>query len=269
MSTSLDGKVAVITAGSTGFGRGIAVAFARAGASVVVGDIRESTTPGNFDEAPELTTAELIKRDGGSCLFVECDVTKQAEVASLFERAVSSFGRLDILVNNAGIYRGGARIHELSIDAVDACHNVLVRGSWFASQEAIKQFLKQKTGGNIINIVSTAGLRGHINQAPYNLAKAAQANLTRCIAVEYAQDNIRANAVCPTYVKTAMSRGGFESAERSDEVTRVIPLHRWGEISDVVNATLFLASSEAAFLTGVLLPVDGGETLGGLIQSRD
>lgn len=108
-----------------------------------------------------------------------------------------------------------------------------------------------------MNIVSTARLRAHSGQAPYNMAKAAQANLTRSVALEYAANNIRANGICPTYVKTAMSRGGYESDETSGLVESVIPLHRWREISDVVKAALFFASDDPAFLTGVMLPLDG------------
>lgn len=269
MTVDLTGKVAVVTAGSTGFGRAIAVAFARAGASVVIGDLREETAPGNFDEQADRTTTALITDEGGTAAFQHCDVTREEQVAALIEHATERFGGLDIMVNNAGIHRGGGRVHELSIDAVDACHDVLVRGSWFGSQAAIRRFLEQGSdrGGSIINIVSTAGLRAHLNQAPYNMAKAAQASLTRCLAIEYAKDNIRANGICPTYVKTAMSRGGFESG-MTEAVEAVVPLGRWGEIRDVVNAALFLAHEDSAFLTGVMLPVDGGEMLSGLIGAR-
>ncbi len=263
----LSGKVAVVTAGSTGFGRGIAVAYARAGASVVIGDITELAPAGNFDEAPDLTTVQLIDSVEGKAAYCHCDVTREQDVLNLIRVATQTFGGVDIMVNNAGVYRGGGRLHELSVDALDACLDVLVRGSWFGAQSAIRQFLAQGRGGCIINIVSTAGLRGHVNQAPYNMAKAAQANLTRCIAVEYGADNIRANAICPTYGKTAMARGGFEGG-MTQAIERVVPLKRWGEIDDVVNAALFLAADESSFLTGVLLPVDGGEMLSGLIGAQ-
>jgi NAD(P)-dependent dehydrogenase (short-subunit alcohol dehydrogenase family) len=239
------------------------VAYAKAGASVVIGDIREATAPGNFDQAPAKTTSELIAGEGGQAIFVHCDVSLATDVEALVTAAAETYGRLDIFVNNAGVYRGGGPMHTLAIDDVDACWNVLVKGSWFGCQQAVSQFLSQGGGGSIVNVVSTAGLRAHVGQAPYNMAKAAQANLTRCVALEYAPDNIRANGICPTYVKTAMSRGGFESDEMSGLVESVIPLHRWGEIGDVVNAALFFASDDSAFLTGVLLPVDGGEMLSG------
>lgn len=267
MTADLTGKVAVVTAGSSGFGRAIALAFARAGAAIAIGDVRAESAPGNFDERAELSTADLIAEEGGEAIFEVCDVTAGEQVTGLIDSAVARFGGLDIMVNNAGVYRGGAPMHELSIEDVDACHRVLVHGSWLGSQAAVRRFLEQGRGGNIINIVSTAGLRAHMHQAPYNMAKAAQASLTKCLAVEYAADDIRANAICPTYVKTAMSRAGFD-AGMTELVEGVVPLKRWGEISDVVNAALFLASDESSFLTGVMLPVDGGELLGGLIGAR-
>lgn len=266
MTQRLAGKVAVITAASTGFGRGMAVLFARHGARIVIGDLQEATTPGNFDEQPDLSTAQLIEQFGGEACFVKCDVTKQSDMAALVAAAVDSYGRLDIMVNNAGVYRGGARVHELTEDDLDACWSVLVKGTWFGCQEAIKVFLRQGDGGNIINIVSTAGLRAHEGQAPYNAAKAAQAMLTQCIAVEYAKDKIRVNAICPTYVKTSMSRGAFEDPVFGETARKIIPLGRWGEISDVANAALFLASDESIFIDGALLPVDGGEALSDLVH---
>ncbi len=264
-TTALSGQVAVITAGSTGFGRAIAQSFAMQGAAVVIADLTEARAAGNFDEMPELSTTEWIVRDGGKAFFQTCDVRVEADVKSLFEATVARFGRLDILVNNAGVWRGGAPLHQLSVDDLEACLAVQVRGSWLCAQAAVRQFLHQGTGGNIINLVSTAGLRAHQGQAPYNLAKAAQASLTQCLAIEYASAGIRSNAICPTYVKTSMSRGGVESPVMGKAVPELIPLGRWGEISDVVNAARFLASPDASFMTGVLLPVDGGELLTGLL----
>ena len=261
MNLSLVDKVAVVTGASTGLGRGIAVAFARSGAKVVVGDLNEHPPAGSFDDDPGLTTAELITQAGGEAAFQACDVTQRSSVIDLVGSAIQRFGGLNVMVNNAGVYRGGGRLHELSEDDLDACLNVLVKGSWLGSQEAVKVFLATG-GGSIINIVSTAGLRAHVNQSPYNMAKAAQANLTRCLALEYGADNIRANAICPTYMKTAMSRSGFDSDAFTRMVSHSNPLGRWGEITDVSNLAVFLASDAASFLNGALIPVDGGETTG-------
>lgn len=260
MTGRLEGKVAAVTGASTGFGRAIAVAFAREGAKVVAGDLTEAPREGNFDDAPELSTVQLIARDGGQAVYAACDVTRQAEVQAMAATAIARFGRLDIWVNNAGVYRGGGPMHTLSEAALDDCLNVLVKGTWFGAQAAIAAFLAQGSG-NLINIVSTAGLRGHVGQSPYNIAKAGQANLTRCLALEYAGQNIRVNGICPTYMKTAMSRGGVES-EFDAHVKRVIPLGRWGEVKDVADLAVFLASDDSAFIHGALIPLDGGETLG-------
>lgn len=260
MGHELTGKVAVVTGASSGLGRGIAVGFARAGAKVVIGDLVETSAPGGFDERPELTTAELIASFGGEAAFQPCDVSKVVQVSRLVETAVERFGHLDIFVNNAGVYRGGAFLEQSEAD-LDACLDVIVKGTWFGAQAAIQRFLAQGGGGNLINIVSTAGLRGHVGQAAYNTAKGAQAMLTRSLALEYAAHALRVNGVCPTYMRTAMSRSGVESPF-SDYVRRVVPLGRWGEISDVVELTLFLASDASSFIHGALIPLDGGETLG-------
>lgn len=254
-------KVFAITGASTGLGRGIAVAAARAGMRVVAADLTDAARPGNFDERPELSTQALIESEGGEALFVRCDVARQADADGLVAAAVERFGRLDVLVNNAGVWRGG-RFHEIREADFDACWNVVAKGSWLTSQAAVRQFLAQGQGGCIINVVSTAGLRGHGGQSAYNVAKAAQANLTRVLAMEYGPAGIRVNAICPTNVKTAMSRGGFEQAQYRDGVSRAIPLGRWGEITDVAEMALFLASDAASFVTGALIPLDGGETLG-------
>lgn len=257
----LEDKVAVVTGASTGFGRAISLAYARAGARLVVADLTEAPAEGNFDERPDLATADLIASEAGEAFFQHCDVTAAAEVEALAQAAGTRFGRLDIWVNNAGVYRGGRRIHEMTEADLEACWSVLVKGSWFGTQAALRRFLAQGGGGVIVNIVSTAGLRAHRGQSVYNMAKAAQANLTRCTALEYAADGVRCNGVCPTYMKTAMSRRGFDSPEISAYVRSAIPAGRWGETADVAAVALFLASDAAAFLEGALIPVDGGEIL--------
>ena len=128
-------------------------------------------------------------------------------------------------------------------------------------QEAVKQFLKQGTGGNIVNLVSTAGLQGHPNQSVYNISKGGQANLTRCMAIEYGQNGIRVNGICPTYAKTALTRALFDDKGFDDFFTQSIPLKRWGEAADIANLAVFLASDESSYIHGDLVRIDGGETL--------
>lgn len=261
MNTELEGKVVVITGASTGFGRGIADKMAAEGARVVIGDLKEEANPSGFDERPDLTTVQLVESKGGQASFARCDVTKRADVAALVAHAVDKFGRLDVMVNNAGIYRGGKLLHEFEEVDLDLCFDVNVRGSFLGAQEAIKVFLKQGDGGNIINLVSTAGLQGHPRQSVYNISKGAQANLTRCLAIEYGRDGIRVNGICPTYAKTALTRAFAEDADFDSMFVESIPLKRWGEVPDIADLAVFLASERSSYIHGVLVRIDGGETL--------
>jgi NAD(P)-dependent dehydrogenase (short-subunit alcohol dehydrogenase family) len=256
----LNDRVTIVTGASSGFGRGIALAYAAQGAKVVVSDIHEEPNRGGFEADPQLPTAGAIKEAGGIASYVSCDVTKQDEVARLVEETVRLYGRLDVMVNNAGIYRAGKLAHEFSIEDLDACWNVNLKGTWFGCQEAIKQFLKQR-GGTIVNIVSTAGLQGHPKQSVYNISKGAAANLTRCLAIEYGRENIRVNGICPTYAKTSLTRALFDDKDFDKAFVDAIPLGRWGEVDDIANLAVFLASDESSYIHGDLIRIDGGETL--------
>jgi NAD(P)-dependent dehydrogenase (short-subunit alcohol dehydrogenase family) len=254
----LANKVAVITGASSGLGRKIAQFYGREGAKVVVSDIREEPLPGGFDEDTE-NTVDTITRAGGTASFVEADVTKQPDVAALVAAAADTYGRLDIMFNNAGVYRVGKLTHEFTEEDLDACFNVNAKGSFFGAQEAVKQFLSQGDGGVIINLVSTAALRGGPRQSVYNMSKGAQALLTKCLAVEYGHEGIRVNGICPTYAKTALTRDLFDDLEFMQNFEEIIPLGRWGEAEDVANLAVFLASDESSYIHGALIPVDGGE----------
>jgi NAD(P)-dependent dehydrogenase (short-subunit alcohol dehydrogenase family) len=261
MSNRLADKVAIVTGGSSGFGRAVAIAFALEGAQVMTGDLHVEPSKGGFEDTPELTTVEEIERAGGSAAFAACDVTKQEDVVALVRAAVDKYGRLDIMFNNAGIYRGGKLAHEFGVEDLDACWNVNVKGTWFGCQEAVKQFMRQRSDGNIINLVSTAGLQGHPRQSVYNISKGAQANLTRCMAIEYGHLGIRVNGICPTYAKTALTRALFDDKNFDEFFTKSIPLRRWGTVSDIANLAVFLASDQSSYIHGDLVRVDGGETL--------
>lgn len=261
MTNRLKNKVAIITGSSSGIGRGIAIAYAAQGAKVIVSDIHEQPNQGGFEDDLQLPTAVAIEKAGGQAYFVACDVTKQDQVVNLVEQSVRQYGELDILVNNDGIFRAGKLAHEFSVEDLDACWDVNVKGSWFGAQEAIKVFLKQGRGGNIVNIVSTAGLQGHPKQSVYNISKGAVANLTRCLAIEYGQNKIRVNGICPTYAKTSLTRALFDDKDFDKSFTDMIPLKRWGEVEDISNLAVFLASDESSYIHGDLIRVDGGETL--------
>ncbi len=257
----LKDKIAIITGSSSGLGRAIAIKFAAEGAKIVCSDIMEAARPQGFEGDINIPTHEAIQVSGGGAIFVKCDVSRQDQVRALVGAAVDKFGRLDIMVNNAGVYRAGKLFHEFTEDDLDACLNVNVKGMFFGSQEAVKQFLKQGKGGNIINLISVAGLGAFPRQAVYNISKAAAANLTNSLAIEYGPDGIRVNGICPTFIKTSMTRGVYDDPEFSQIFAQEVPLGRWGEVDDVADVAVFLASEESRFIHGDLIRVDGGQML--------
>jgi NAD(P)-dependent dehydrogenase (short-subunit alcohol dehydrogenase family) len=257
----LKDKVAIITGSSSGFGRAIALAFAAEGARVVCSDINKGASTGGFEKDIQVPTDEVIRNKGGQAIFVKCDVTKNEEVKALVKAAVDKFKRLDVMVNNAGVYRGGKMFIDMTEEELDICYSINVKGTFFGAQEAVRQFLKQGTGGNVINLVSTAGLGGYPRQSVYNISKGAAANLTNSLAVEYGQDKIRVNGICPTYCKTALTRALFNDKAFEEAFADSVPLKRWGEAEDVANLAVFLASDESSYIHGDLIKVDGGERL--------
>ncbi len=263
----LQDKVICITGASSGFGRASALLFAAEGASIIVADVTEATNTKGFEDDLEQSTVDAITKKGGKAVFVKCDVTKGADVDAAVEAAVKNYSRLDVMFNNAGIYRAGKLMDEITEEDLDATFNVNVKGTFFGVQSAVRQFRKQdkheKTGqrGIIINLISTAGLQGHPKQSVYNISKGAAANLTRCAAIDYGQEGIRVNGICPTFVKTAMTRDLYDQMEFMQSIVESNPLKRWGERDDVANLALFLASDESSYIHGDLISVDVGETL--------
>jgi NAD(P)-dependent dehydrogenase (short-subunit alcohol dehydrogenase family) len=256
----LKDKVAIVTGSSSGFGRAIATRFGAEGARVVCADVIEKPNPQGFEDDITTATHEKIRQGGGEAIFITCDVTSLNQVKGMMKTTVDAFGKLDVMVNNAGVVRGGKLFHEFTEDDLDACYRVNVKGTFFCSQEAVKQFLKQG-GGNIINIISTAGLGGYPRQSPYNISKAAEANLTNSLAIEYGRSGIRVNGICPTFCKTSMARDIYSDDTFAKAIAESIPLGRWGEAGDVATMAVFLASDESEFIHGTLIPVDGGERL--------
>lgn len=256
----LDGKVAVVTGGSSGFGRKIAIAMAEEGAKIVIADLKQEPNEDGFQEENKATD-EVINDSNGKAIFVKSDVTQADDMKHVVEKTVDTFGQLDVFVNNAGVFRGGDRIHNLTEEDLDVALEVNVKGVWHSTQQAVKQFLKQETGGKFVNIVSSAGLGPYPAQAPYNISKAAAASLTESVALEYGENNITANGICPTYVPTSLSREYYENDELRENIIEKIPLGRWGGASEVADLAVFLASDESDYINGVMIPLDGGETL--------
>lgn len=254
----LEGKVAIITGASSGFGRDIARTFAREGAKVICSDIKQDGVEIDGLADP---TDKVIRDAGGEAIFVKCDVSKEDEVKALVAAAVKQFGRLDIMVNNAGIMRAGRLMHDFDECDLDAVYNVNIKGAWNGCKHAILQFLSQGDGGKIVNLSSSIVIAPAPGQMPYNISKAAVANMTKSIAVEYGRNKINANAICPTICITPMAAPLYAIEKIRKDTEDKIPLGRWGKTKDVADVALFLASDEADFLTGVLVPVDGGETV--------
>ncbi|KAF9638090.1 2-(R)-hydroxypropyl-CoM dehydrogenase [Lasiodiplodia theobromae] len=267
----LQGKVAVITGSSSGLGRAIALAYASHGAKLVVcADLRPAPALGVEEgEDAVVPTHELIEKKfgAGRAVFSECDVGTPADVKRAVDMAVSKGdGRMDIIVNNAGLGTKNRfiRVHEEEDDEFDRVMKVNVRGVYLGCKYACAQFLKQgpdATGrrGWIVNVASMLGYVGITGgAAAYCASKGAVLNMTKQIAVDYAADRIHCNALCPGFTKTSMTRGNFTNAEVNASMISTTPWGEWGNVTDVAKGAVFLASDDAAWVTGIGLPVDGG-----------
>ncbi|MDE2487892.1 MAG: SDR family oxidoreductase [Alphaproteobacteria bacterium] len=248
----LKGKVAVITGGSSGIGLGTVERFAAEGARVMVGDIDEAS--GRAIEA----------RFDGEVAFRRCDVTEEGDIASLMDAAAERFGGLDVVFNNAGA--GGARetLAEMTGEAWDRTHALLLRSVALGMRYAIPH-MKRRGRGSIINTASIAGMQAGAGPIAYSTMKAAVIHLTRLAAAELGRDSIRVNAICPGLILTNIFTPGVPQgfadmikAEMRQSAPEAQPIPKGGEPADIANAALFFASDESEFVTGVHMLVDGG-----------
>jgi NAD(P)-dependent dehydrogenase (short-subunit alcohol dehydrogenase family) len=237
----LDGKVAVITGAGSGMAKASVKVFAREGAKVVAGDI---------SGAEQDTAAEV----GAGVLAVHCDVTREDDVEAMIRAAVDEFGRVDIVCNVAGIATG-VMIADLTDADYDATMNVDLRGVIYGMKYGIRAMLEHGDGGAIVNWSSIGGLNGSPFTAVYSAAKAGVVAVTKVAAIEYGPQGIRANAICPGFVHTEIMGA---HPEWTPGILEKAALQRGGQADEVAEVAAFLASDRASFVSGAIIPVDGG-----------
>jgi NAD(P)-dependent dehydrogenase (short-subunit alcohol dehydrogenase family) len=247
----MDGKAGLVTGAASGIGRACALRFAAEGAAVVVADLERAREGGE-------ETARLIEEAGGSAEFFPCDVASSSDNEALVARVVSSYGRLDFAHNNAGI-----GVHALLADTSDEDFDrviaVNLRGTFLGMKFQIRQMLSAG-GGAIVNTSSNAGLRGVKLLGAYTASKHGIIGLTKNGAIEYANDGIRVNAVCPGAIMTPLMSN--ETPERQEQILAPQAMSRFGDPAEVAAAVVWLCSDDAVFITGVSLPVDAGSVAG-------
>ena len=240
----LQDKVAVITGGVSGIGAATARLFVSEGAKVVLVDLNE-------EKGKEFETE--LKALNAEALFIKADITSEEEVANIFKQTVESFGKVDVVFNNAGIGRVQPS-HELEYAEWRKTVNVDLDGVFLVARESIREMLKTG-GGTIVNTASMYGWVGSPGSAAYNAAKGGVLNLTRSLALEYAEQNIRVNSLCPGFIDTPII-----PEESKKALAAATPVKRLGKAEEMAKAVLFLASDDSSFMTGNSLTVDGGYT---------
>lgn len=241
----LKDKVALVTGGAQGIGREIALTFAKEGANVTICDV-------NLEKANE--TLKEIEASGVKGLAIKTDVSKLNEVEEVFNKIIEKFGKIDILVNNAGVTRDGLILRMTESDW-DLVISINLKGTFNCTKIASKYMIKQRYG-KIVNISSVIGLIGNAGQTNYSASKAGVIGITKSVAKELASRNITVNAIAPGFISTAMTDKLTE--EQRNAMLKMIPLGKLGQPLDVANLALFLVSPLADYITGQVIPVDGG-----------
>ncbi len=248
-------ETVIVTGGSSGIGRAIALAFGDAGATVVNADV----DPEPKDRDAEEPTHERIEAEGGTAAFVETDVSDPEEIAVAVE-AAREHGGVDVMVNNAGLYIGGPMLETTEAE-FDRIHAVNAKGVFFGTQIAAEDMIDRGVAGSIVNTASISSAVAQFDQVQYDSTKGAIRMITRGSALELAEHDVRVNAVAPGQIATEFLDGWTEEAQEgaaADEFLKPVPLGRAGFPTDVAPAALFLASDAAGYVTGELLYVDGG-----------
>ncbi|MDV2480613.1 SDR family oxidoreductase [Methanoculleus sp. Wushi-C6] len=255
----LEGKNVLITGGSTGIGRATAIRFADEGANVAInyhsGEKEAEITLGEARQA-----CSLAREKGCEGMLVQGDVSREEDVRRIFREVLDAWGRLDILINNAGI-QTASPTHEMTADDYDRVLAVNLRGAFLCAREAVRHFLDRGGGGIILNNTSVHEIIPKPQYAPYAASKAGLGSLGRTLALEYAGEGIRVNTVAPGAIATPINKEWAEDPEKKALVEENIPMGRAGEVEEIAAVFAFLASDEAAYITGQTIYVDGGLTL--------
>ena len=250
----LKDRISIVTGGSSGIGRGIALEFAREGARIVIADIQDTPLQGKYHEVDVTTpTVQEIENLGAQGIFIKTDVSDESQVARMVQRTVEHFGGLDILVNNAGIHIPGGS-QDISIADWDKVIGINLRGVFMSTKLAIPHLKKSKFG-RIIQIASVHAYGGGAGPA-YASAKAAVVNMVRDTALEIGKYGITVNTICPGYIETAIQ--DYLTPEQVESSLKKTPLQRLGLPKDIGRAAVFFASDDAEWITGTSLLVDGG-----------
>jgi glucose 1-dehydrogenase len=255
----LKGKNVLVTGGSSGIGQAIAVRFAEYGANVAINYLRQPEEAHDTEEQVH-ACVHKVRQEGVRDVLVQGDVSKEDDVVRMVRDAIDGLGSLDVLVNNAGIQISRPSA-ELSSADFDRVLGVNLRGSFMCAREAIKHFLAEEKPGSIVNISSVHQLIPKPNYLGYSTSKGGMQNLTRTLALEYAPKGIRVNGVGPGATVTPINRAWIDDPEKRKQVEEHIPMQRAGDADEMAGVTAFLASDDAAYITGQTIFVDGGLTL--------
>jgi glucose 1-dehydrogenase len=255
----IERKNVLVTGGSSGIGQAIAVRFAEYGANVAINYLRQPEEAADTAEQVQACVGK-VRRHGVKYVLVQGDVSSEDDVVSMVADAVEGVGGIDVLVNNAGI-QISRPTEELSSDDFDRVLGVNLRGAFLCAREAIRHFLAEDKPGSIVNISSVHQLIPKPNYVGYSTSKGGMQNLTRTLALEYASRGIRVNGVGPGATVTPINRAWIEDPEKRRQVEEHIPMQRAGDADEMAAVTAFLASDDAAYITGQTIFVDGGLTL--------
>lgn len=253
MNFNYENKVALVTGAAIGIGYATAKMFAEAKASVVLADIDEE----KLNEA-----VQSLKDLGHNVIGVKCDVSNEEEVKSLVKTAVDTFGSIDLACNNAGVQAPVAYTAEAEVEDFRRVLDINLLGVWYCMKYELQEMIKQNNGGAIVNMSSQDAIVGTAGLGAYTASKTAVLGITKCAALEYAEDNIQINAVCPGVIDTPMVSQAIEDyPEHMQAITDAIPKKRFGKPEEIASTVLWLCDEGAAYITGQVIIPDGGFTI--------